>query len=433
MESKKNSRIWNHILFIITGVIGTIYAFVSEQTPAFDSFYLINVIIILAYVIWGTVGWYQVRYINQPKYFWIYFLGQGLFIYLQFGLTLYAYREPQISLFVFPVVYQMARISFYGLRFAWWVFLLILTSANLMISGQITVVTIEYFLFQLFFIGTFLAAGKIVQRQIDQSAEIQTLASNLEAGNYHLTRHVNQIEAIHADEIQRFQAIDTMRKELLDSTTHDIRNPLGIIMSYAHLVEAKGEELSDADLKAYADGIIETADRIKSLLSGLLDYTQLETGQAIQKEPILINGFIEKLVRDMKVVATQKKIDLQLTLSPLDFEINLDPDQMYRVFENLINNSIKFTPKGGTIRLFITGDDQKIVVSVQDTGIGIPTEALPHIFKPFYRLRKKDRKKTDGAGLGLAIVNSIVKHHGGEIQVESEVGVGSTFKIMLPL
>ncbi|MBC7262504.1 MAG: hypothetical protein H5T63_10905, partial [Chloroflexi bacterium] len=110
-----------------------------------------------------------------------------------------------------------------------------------------------------------------------------------------------------------------------------------------------------------------------------------------------------------------------------------DKERLKQVVRNLVHNAIKFTPKGGHVTIFATVEPGRIVVSVQDDGIGIPAEALPHLFERFYQVDSSSTRRAGGTGLGLYICKQIVTAHGGEIWVRSEVGKGSTFSFTLPL
>jgi len=423
----------SHLIFLITGLLGIIIIFFAEDTENFSPYHIINLIITLIYVTLGILGWSWVRKQEHKKPLIIYFCAQAIAILLDFLTHILAFGEPVFSLFVLPVMYQVSYLSIPLRVVSWFSFMISVGVMNVLIAHGRYELVLNNLVIQGFLTAAFLSVGSAARYQEQQKRKIEKLADDLESGNQMLTKYLDQLEKKHADEIQQFQRLDTMRKQLLDTTTHDIRNPLGIIMGYAQLVETKGKALDDPDLKEYADGIIVTAERIKRLIANLLDFTQLETGKALKRAKINLRGFLDGIVRDFDVSARQKKINLSLVPITDEITLHLDPSLMQQVFENLISNAMKFSPEGGDIVISTQLSEQTVAILVHDTGLGIPAESIPNLFKPFYRVKSEENHQTEGSGLGLAIVRSIVEQHGGEIQVESQVNRGSTFKVILPL
>jgi signal transduction histidine kinase len=434
MGAIKGTPGWrSHLIFIVTGILGIITIFFAEGVEVLTPYHIINLIITLIFIALGILGWSWVRQKNQEKYILFYIIAQGVAILLDFITHILAFGEPVFSLYVLPVMYQVSYLSIPLRVVAWFTFMTAVTVMNFLIAHGHFEPVLNNIVIQGFLSAAFLGVGSAARYQEQQKSKIEKMAQDLESGNLMLTQYLDQIEKKHADEIRQFQRLDNMRKQLLDTTTHDIRNPLGIIMGYAQLIETKGKVLEDQDLKDYAEGIIVTADRIKRLIANLLDFTQLETGKALKRAKINLGGFLEGVVHSFEIPARQKKIHLKFI--PLTKEVTLiiDPNQMQRVFENLISNAMKFTPEGGEIVISTLLNEHTVTVKVQDTGMGIPAEAIPNLFKPFYRVKSDENHQTEGSGLGLAIVRSIVEQHGGEIQVESQINKGSAFKVILPL
>ncbi|NJL94744.1 MAG: ATP-binding protein [Anaerolineae bacterium] len=117
----------------------------------------------------------------------------------------------------------------------------------------------------------------------------------------------------------------------------------------------------------------------------------------------------------------------------LDFVMAFDPTRMIQVFSNLLSNAIKYTPEGGCVVVEVRRQGRWVHLNIQDTGLGIPVEALPHLFNKFYRVQRNDHLRSEGTGLGLSIVKAIVEQHGGSISVESELEKGTRFLLDLPI
>ena len=190
-------------------------------------------------------------------------------------------------------------------------------------------------------------------------------------------------------------------------------------------VTAKQEQLL-ARAKEKTQGLL-------TLINDLLDLSKIEAGMMVQyKEPLSLQEVIQRVVELMRAEAEAKKIELQFSApSGIPF-IQADRNSMEGIFTNLISNAIKYTPEGGKVSVIVSEEGDFVKTVVSDTGIGIKTEDLPRIFDKFYRVKTTETRQIVGTGLGLSIVKSIVDAHLGSISVESEVGKGTTFTVLLP-
>jgi len=145
-----------------------------------------------------------------------------------------------------------------------------------------------------------------------------------------------------------------------------------------------------------------------------------------------LSELLADLGTDVGVLCRDKGLDFQLDLKE-GLVVSGDPVRLRVMFLNLLDNAIRYTPSGGTISLSLFREDQLAGVAISDSGIGIPPEDLPHVFDRFYRVDKARSRAESGSGLGLAIARHITEIHGGKIEVQSQVGSGSTFRILLPL
>lgn len=193
----------------------------------------------------------------------------------------------------------------------------------------------------------------------------------------------------------------------------------------------KEESLSAEEKKRYLDIIQEEIQRLSRLSENLLKLASLESDHPpFHPEPYSLDEQLRRVAVAMEPQWSAKSLELDLSLDKAD--VVADPDQLKQVWINLLSNSVKFTPEGGTIRIRLENGDSFVKVQIADTGVGIPPESLPHIFDRFYMGDRARSRRKNGNGLGLSIAKKIVELHQGEIHAESEVGKGTTFTVMLP-
>lgn len=224
--------------------------------------------------------------------------------------------------------------------------------------------------------------------------------------------------------------IDQMKSEFVSTVSHELRTPLASVLGFAELLLTK--ELKPERQQRYIATIYQEATRLTALINDFLDLQRMESGRQTYE---LENVALDQVIRDI--------FGLYRIQSPLHrFELDLqtertvvygDQAKLRQVFVNLISNAIKYSPHGGHVRVGCRQDGNHLLVEVQDEGLGIPSEAIPHLFTKFYRVDNSDRREIGGTGLGLAIVQEIVHMHHGEVAVTSELGKGSTFTVTLPL
>ena len=175
-------------------------------------------------------------------------------------------------------------------------------------------------------------------------------------------------------------------------------------------------------------------DRLTRLIGDLLLLARVESDRLpLSQHTVELDTLLLEVLQEMRVLAHDK---VELRLGEIDQSLVCgDRDRLKQVILNLVENAIKYTPQGGDVKVDLANVDEQAQLTVTDTGPGIPSEDLPHIFERFYRAEKARTRSKDGKGfgLGLSIAYWIVRHHGGEIEVQSEVGEGTTFCVWLPM
>jgi signal transduction histidine kinase len=178
---------------------------------------------------------------------------------------------------------------------------------------------------------------------------------------------------------------------------------------------------------------LEEVDRLVKIVDALFAISRLDAGEAQQEQARFdLASLVASTTEQMSLLAEDKGVSVACNVQG-SVHVDGDRARIKQVVVNLLDNAIKYTPPGGSIKLDVSAREDKAVIEVADTGIGIPPNALPHIFERFFRVDKARSRDAGGAGLGLAIVKSICAAHGGQVYVESSEGQGSRFKVELPL
>ncbi|HUE99664.1 MAG TPA: ATP-binding protein [Anaerolineales bacterium] len=228
--------------------------------------------------------------------------------------------------------------------------------------------------------------------------------------------------------LERLEALFTSQQRLLADVSHELRTPLTVIKGNVDLIR-RMKSLDEESLTS----IDQEAGRLTRLVGGLLLLAQAESGKlALNLKRVELDLLLTEVFQEMTILAGNR---VRIRLNEIDQAyVNGDRDRLKQVFINLVANAVQYTPQGGDVFLSLERIGEQARIICRDTGPGIPTEDLPHIFERFYRAEKsRTRRETTGFGLGLSIANWIVERHGGRIEVNSQEGKGTTFAIWLPL
>jgi signal transduction histidine kinase len=234
--------------------------------------------------------------------------------------------------------------------------------------------------------------------------------------------------------LDEIKTMDNLRRDLVANVSHDLRTPLATIQGYLETILIKKDSLSEMEKENYLKTILNSTERLKTLVSELFELSKLEARETKPKlEPFSIGEIVQDIKQKNKVIAEKKGIDLNV-----DFPYNLplvyaDIGMMEKVIQNLLENAIKFTSENGSVTIKLEPQGHMILVKVQDSGEGISSDALPHIFDRYQRNERSGQLENKGLGLGLAIVKRILEVHEIEISVESTKGKGTSFSFQIPV
>lgn len=244
----------------------------------------------------------------------------------------------------------------------------------------------------------------------------------------------SQLEAERDQLLQTAQEALRERDALVAIASHELKNPLAALLGHAQLLQrhmSEAEAITDRDRKRLAI-IITQAQRLNIMLSELLDVSQLDSGQLpLVQMPLDIGMLVQHVLNEMFTLYADHALQFVKPNQPL--LVNADSFRMEQVIRNLLSNAIKYTPSGGTITITVERKADDAVVSVADTGIGMSGDAIPNLFRRFYRARRPRDNPVAGFGIGLYVVREIIMRHGGMVSVTSAEGEGSTFTVRLPL
>ncbi len=237
------------------------------------------------------------------------------------------------------------------------------------------------------------------------------------------------------DELQKnsnyLQSLNAVKDRMFSVIGHDLRSPLGSVKMTLEYLSETIEETSTEELKSTIDLLQKTTDEVFSLLENLLGWAKSQSGNlAITKEPIDLMDLGYKVYLLNKGNLKFKNIDFKLDIQPGTI-VSADLNTITAVFRNLLSNAVKFTPNGGTISLLAKEVDDKILIEIKDSGVGIPPENLPKLFDSTKHFTTFGTNRESGSGLGLTLCYDFVKKNDGEIWAESTVGQGTSFFLQL--
>lgn len=228
--------------------------------------------------------------------------------------------------------------------------------------------------------------------------------------------------------------LENMKVDFVSMAAHELRTPLAATRGYLELISFKEGENVAPDVRNYLSQALKSTAELGGLIDNLLGVTRIERGTlTLRPDKVDIAADVQQAIRNATFSANDKRIALTYSGPAGNCFVIADQIALHEVINNLINNAIKYTNSGGSVTVSLAREDAKYIISFKDTGIGIPQQAMQNLFTKFYRVHGGLNSGSTGTGLGLFISKSIIERHGGSISVQSEVGVGSTFTIILPV
>jgi cell cycle sensor histidine kinase DivJ len=249
-----------------------------------------------------------------------------------------------------------------------------------------------------------------------------------------ITERKAQEEIVEAARSEAEQA-NAAKSRFLATMSHELRTPLNAVIGFSEmLLHEESMQLDDAKRHEYARLIHESGNHLLSVVNLVLDMSKIESGNfVITPEPFALAGVVRDCCDLLTLKANDVGLDLVMRLPPDLPEMVADKRALKQVLLNLLSNAVKFTDRGGRVTVSAKSDATHVTVTVQDTGIGIAAEDLSRLGDPFFQARDAYNRPYDGTGLGLSIVKGLVNLHGGALAIESEVGVGTSVTITLPI
>jgi len=241
---------------------------------------------------------------------------------------------------------------------------------------------------------------------------------------------------IESHPVSTCEKVKEFRGNLIANVAHDLRTPLQCIIGYSETIKSKQKTITAEEQDKYLDIILKNSNKLSSMIEQFFEYSKFELSEIIpEKTSFSPKKIAQELRQSYELITSEKKIKLSIHLEDNLSNIYGDYIMLYRVFQNLIDNALKFTPENGEIIVNVSKDSKsQLQVQISDTGMGIPHDKLDCIFNKFQTVNETAIKseRNDGLGLGLAIIKKILSIHDAKITVNSEVGKGTTFTFFLP-
>jgi two-component system NtrC family sensor kinase len=235
--------------------------------------------------------------------------------------------------------------------------------------------------------------------------------------------------AVTMQDITYLKQVDRLKNEFINTVSHDLRSPLTAVLGYVELLERVGPV--NEQQQEFIRRVQASVGSITALVNDLLELGRIESGFDNQNELVPLDGILRFSLETLDGLVLDKRLNLHLHLPEGIPPMRGNPIRLRQMLDNLVGNAIKYTPEEGEVTIEMEAQKEQVILYITDSGPGIPPADQPHIFEKFYRAGNVP-KGVGGSGLGLAIVKSIVDSHQGRIWVESLLGKGSTFTVVLP-
>jgi two-component system phosphate regulon sensor histidine kinase PhoR len=231
-------------------------------------------------------------------------------------------------------------------------------------------------------------------------------------------------------DVTDLERLERVRKDFVANVSHELRTPLTVIHGYAETLLAGALE-DEQNKRKFVEIILAQAGRLTNIASDLLTLSELERGKALPPQPVSVRAALESAWRTVEANATARSVRL-IRENFDDVKVMAHELRMEQVFVNLLDNAVKFNRPQGEVRVGVQFTGRSACITIADRGIGIPSEDLPRIFERFYRVDKARSREIGGTGLGLSIVKHAIEQMGGTVTVDSRLGEGTKFTVIIP-
>ncbi|MGC8989745.1 MAG: ATP-binding protein, partial [Verrucomicrobiia bacterium] len=276
--------------------------------------------------------------------------------------------------------------------------------------------------------GIIVTAGNIMYNRL--AFREFTLRFELDRNRKRLADALAELEKTN----ERLVELDRVKNRFFANISHELRTPLTLLLSPLEtLLHGPQRSVNDTQVREWLNTMYVNGLRLLKLINDLLELVRLEAGKVdVAREPIDLEGFLRGLTSEVKQLSQDKRVRLFTLVSPDLGPVMADRGKLEKIVLNLLFNAIKFTPAGGRVEISARREGDQVLLSVSDTGVGIPRDKQQFIFSRFWQADSSSSRKYQGAGIGLALVKELVEAQGGTVSFESEVGIGTTFHVRLP-
>jgi signal transduction histidine kinase len=275
-----------------------------------------------------------------------------------------------------------------------------------------------------------------LNRVIGAHGEVIGYVSTSEDITERLRAEARLLESLDAERqaVEQLREVDRVKEAFVSSVSHELRTPITSILGYTELMGDSALGPLNADQRDAVDRISRNSNRLLSLISELLTLSKLQAeGHVPDREMVDLVEVVAAGLAVLSPTVARRDVELTVDLPSSPVQVSGDREMLERVVINLTDNAVKFTPDGGRVSVALTTSPGQAVVEVADTGIGVPAHEQQRLFDRFFRSSLAQDHAIPGSGLGLSIAHKIVENHGGTLEVCSEAGQGSTFRVRLPV
>ena len=246
-------------------------------------------------------------------------------------------------------------------------------------------------------------------------------------------QHAERAASVAHEAMLKAKAADLAKSNFLANMAHELRTPLNAIIGFSEVIKLDQIRMRE-NYPEYAGYIHDAGTILLDIINGILDLARIEAGRVLlQEELIALGGLIQSSVNTIKPIAQRKSIEIDCEIEKPSTMIYVDPTKFKQVTLNLLSNSVKFTEPRGRIHVdSVLQESGDLMLSIKDTGIGIPPEQIERIFQPFEQVADHLTREHEGTGLGLPIAKALIELHGGELVLSSQLGAGTTARLRLP-